>query len=46
MCHHATDRWISDRENELEEDTETDDAPSFIQRDRDVDVDLLEADDD
>ena len=48
MCHHVSDgtreRWklVEDTEEEPEED----DDPSFVQEERDVDVELLEADDD
>jgi len=51
MCHHAHDAayeaWM--REQSTDEDEEADaepEDPSFAQDERDVDVDLLEADDD
>ena len=49
MCHHVRDptreRW-SEPEPTDEEDLDEDEAPSFAQDEREVDVDLLEADDD
>lgn len=48
MCHHTRDgareQW--DLIEPAEEDEEADDDPSFVQDERDVDVELLEADDD
>ena len=47
MCHHARD---GTREQwdliETDEEEDEDDEPSFLQEERDVEVDLLEADDD
>lgn len=49
MCHHGGDpiheRWELTEASD-EEESETDDEPSFAQDERDVDVELLEADDD
>ena len=49
MCHHTRDgareQWDL-IEPADEEDDEADDDPSFVQDERDVDVELLEADDD
>lgn len=53
MCHHARDptreRWElieTPEEESVDESLERDDDPSFVQDERDVDVELLEADDD
>lgn len=49
MCHHLRDetreRW-SRPEATVEKDPEPDGEPSFARDEREVDVDLLEADDD
>lgn len=49
MCHHVRDatreRW-NEPETTDEEDLERDEEPSFAQDEREVDVELLEADDD
>lgn len=47
MCHHHRERahgtWT---EREDDEETEDDEAPSFTQKERSVDIELLQADDD
>lgn len=49
MCHHVHDSihqaWFREEADD-DEESETEEIPSFAQEDRDVDVDLLEADDD
>lgn len=49
MCHHrdeaVLESWREDLDDE-EADRPADEEPSFLNEERDVDVDILEADDD
>lgn len=50
MCHHSRDgtreQWDLIETTETEPEEVEEDDPSFVQEERDVDVELLEADDD
>lgn len=50
MCHHTRDgtrvQWDRIEATETEPDEDEADDPSFVQEEREVDVELLEADDD